>query len=55
MPRSPLKRVKIDISSWYMNNLEAYQLLSKTLAYTEIAKKMQIARSEERQNGKQKH
>lgn len=32
-PNSPLKRFKIDLSSWYMSNLECYQLLSKAIPH----------------------
>lgn len=54
MPRSPLKRVKIDISSWYMQNLEAYNLLSKALTYKYVAERIEKAHQDERSQDKKK-
>lgn len=54
MPKSPLKRVKLDISSWYMHNVEAYNLLSKALTNSYLSERIENARHDEKANDKKR-
>lgn len=54
MPKCYLKRLKLDLSSWYMHNLEAYHLLSEIIAENALALKIEGAKNELESKGKKK-